>query len=353
MRRALAWIAVVAQLAVLAFMAGEREWVARSGQTVLLRTAPVDPNDPMRGDYVRLDYEIAHVPIELCRDAVATWFEEGTIYSREKHDARVYAALRVDEFGLAELVSLSDQPPAGGLYLRGRVDSFNGATISVRYGVEAFFMEQGAAREFENLARGEKAGVPVNAHVAVSSSGLAVLRDYEWEPLGIQINLLRRDPPSGLNEEERRAFRRTLLGAEVILKNHSSEPVAIVDLPQGRSFRLMRADRWGRGYYAPVKRSAPPAPVAANVIVLPPNLSYQVRLDFTRPEWFVIKDAVEGVAPTGPVSLESLADEFGSWFRVEYVPPTKDACAGLPNAELIRHRRLRSRGFNPAGGGVD
>lgn len=351
----LPWIVAVLQLAVLAYMAGEREWVAMTGRTILLRTAPIDPNDPMRGDYVRLDYEISRVPREQCRDAVATWFDENMVYTRERRDARVYAALRVDEFGLAELVSLSDQPPAVGLFLRGRVDSLNHSAVDVRYGVEAFFMEQGDAREFENAARGEKTGVPVNARIAVSAGGLAVLRDYAWEPLGIQLTVLTSEPPANLSEEERRTFRRRAIGAEVVLKNHGDAPLAIVDRPDGRSFRLLSADRWVRGPYSPVETTPAslPAPEPKHIIVLQAGAMHVMRVDFTRPEWFVIKDASAGEAPEEPVSLETLVDNWNTRFRLEYVPPAKDVCAGLPDAELIWHRRLRSRAFNPAGGRVD
>ena len=50
MRKLLIVAAVAAQLLVLGWMAFEREWVVRTGRVVYLRTAPVDPQDPMRGD---------------------------------------------------------------------------------------------------------------------------------------------------------------------------------------------------------------------------------------------------------------------------------------------------------------
>ena len=57
MTRYFVLLAVAAQLLVLAWMAGEREWIFRTGQVVYLRTAPVDPRDLFRGDFVRLHYE--------------------------------------------------------------------------------------------------------------------------------------------------------------------------------------------------------------------------------------------------------------------------------------------------------
>jgi uncharacterized membrane-anchored protein len=56
MKRWLPVAVVVMQVAMLGFMAGEREWIAKMGTRISLRTAPIDPRDPMRGDYVRLDY---------------------------------------------------------------------------------------------------------------------------------------------------------------------------------------------------------------------------------------------------------------------------------------------------------
>ena len=194
MKKLLIVAAVAAQLLVLAWMAFEREWVVRTGQVVYLRTAPVDPQDPMRGDYVRLNYELATVPKAHCRGEVATWFKpKDEIYNVKVRDRRVYAEIELDAEGVAELVSLSDEPPSAGLYLRGRAETIYFNAIDVRFGVEAFFMEQGTAKAFEDEVRNEKAGVPLNMEVRVGANGLAVLNGYRWEPLGITLELDR--PP--------------------------------------------------------------------------------------------------------------------------------------------------------------
>lgn len=73
MKVKLALLVAGLQVLVLAFMAGQREWIARTGQPVTLRTTPIDPNDPMRGAYVRLEYEISTVPPALCRGETAKW----------------------------------------------------------------------------------------------------------------------------------------------------------------------------------------------------------------------------------------------------------------------------------------
>ena len=71
--------AIAFQLLVLGYIAGQREWILRTGRTVWLRTAPIDPRDVMRGDYVRLDYEVAHVSRALWKDGLANWTPGGWV----------------------------------------------------------------------------------------------------------------------------------------------------------------------------------------------------------------------------------------------------------------------------------
>jgi len=64
MRTKLIIAAILIQFLVLGWMACEREWIVRNGPTVWLRTAPIDPRDLFRGDYVTLGYEISTIPAE-------------------------------------------------------------------------------------------------------------------------------------------------------------------------------------------------------------------------------------------------------------------------------------------------
>ncbi|MBK6341440.1 MAG: GDYXXLXY domain-containing protein [Flavobacteriales bacterium] len=47
----------LAQLAVPAWMIAGRERVLSQGEVFKFKTAPIDPRDPFRGEYVRLDFE--------------------------------------------------------------------------------------------------------------------------------------------------------------------------------------------------------------------------------------------------------------------------------------------------------
>lgn len=355
MRKLLIVTAVAAQILVLGWMAFEREWVVRTGQVVFLRTAPVDPQDPMRGDYVRLNYEIATVPKSLCRDGVATWFKpKDEIYNVKVRDRRVYAEIELDSEGVAELVTLSDEPPSDGLYLRGRAQAIHVSAIDVRFGVEAFFMQQGTAKEFEDEVRNEKAGVPLNMEVRVGANGLAVLQGYRWEPLGITLELDR--PPAVTPATSGgRIPRPGLRGLTIRLKNHGSTPQAIVTGPVHQSFRLLPSNpRWQSAEEVPwrwVRDEAPAAQPRPNHIkLLQPGESHEVHVDLTKPEWFVQKVMTENAGEMGsPVSIETLTEDWSASFRMEYRPPDISQSVGLPHAELIRHTRLRSRTFNAAG----
>lgn len=342
------WIAiavVVAQLALLTYMAGQREWIARTGRIIMLRTAPLDPNDPMRGQYVRLDYDISVVSRELCRDGVVAWFEESNRY-RAARDRVVYAALNVAPDGLAELNHLTDTEPTEGVFLRGRVDWIDEHTIRVRYGIEAFFMERTKARALEDAMRDDRRGVPLDVQAAVGGGGIAVLRDYAWESLGITVALERSEPEPDPVDPTRRPVRE-LRAIAVTLTNHGDEPVTIVDRPDGDSFRLVRNTRRGEGTHRWVGEGEP-VPVArrSDLRVLAPGESYVTRLDVSRPKWFVEPVATDAE----PVSLAALQQAWSASFRIEYDPSMDTAAAAALGIDPGMLRPLRSRAFSPAGG---
>lgn len=352
MRNRLIVLAIALQFGVLAYMAGEREWVLRSGRTVFLRTAPIDPRDPMRGDYVRFGYEISNVPLALCRDGTATWSKRDWREQRRLRDRRVYAIIRQDEEQVAELVALTDRKPDAGTFLRGRVQSVHPHGINVRFGVEAMFTEQGKARALENAPQ-LQAGVPLNIETRVSDGGLAVLKSYRWEPLGITVQPRRATPiaPPAPNQPARAREAAPLVGATVEVKNHSERPIAIVVRPNGGSFRLVPGEFVPTHRWQPVPADRPTlAPTAEMVKLLRPGETHREELDFGRPEWRLGRVAENGTIGT-PVAWDAIPENerWGISFRVEYAPPPREATAGLPHADAIRHTPLRSRAINAAG----
>lgn len=339
------------QVFVLAFMAGQREWILRTGAPVTLRTAPIDPGDPMRGAYVRLDYEISTVPPALCQGEVAKWTKiSDYLVQQSLRDRVVYAVVSVNPHGIAELTSLSDTPPASGRYLRGRVVTADTNGVRVRYGIEALFMHKNAAQRLEETGV-KKAGAPMDVTVAVGPSGLAVLKDTAWEPLGITFAL---DPrPRRDNNDPQRWQPQPLTGLTVTLHNYGDQDLAIVNLPGAQSFRLVPNSRFGANFYAWAggKSSDRPAPTTADIIVLKPGAKHDVHLDFTQPQWWVMDTRKPDAGPM-PFQKIPQQDAWSASFRIEYAPPSADAVKGLPHADLIRPAPLRSRAFN-ANQGVD
>lgn len=351
MKTRLALAVAALQVIVLAFMIGQREWIARTGTPITLRTAPLDPNDPMRGAYVRFNYEISTVPVALCRGEVVKWTKiTGYPEQRGLRDRVVFAALKVNEHGIADLISLSDTSPVSGLFLRGRVESVSVGSVSVRYGIEALFMSKDAAQKMEDLARHAKAGAPVDVHLAVGLSGISVLKDYAWEPLGLTVAFDRTQQPAA-NDPTQRRQPQTVAGLTITLHNYGDRDLAVVNLPDAKSFRLVPSNQFGTGHYTWVgeNQQSRPAPRAADIVVLKPGATHSLHLDLTQPQWWVIDTSKPGSLP---LPLQKIQDGWSASFRIEYAPPSAEACRGLPHADLISHAPLHSRAFN-ANQGLD
>ena len=326
-RRAPVIAVAVLQVAVLAYMAAEREIVLRTGRTVWLRTAPVDPQDAFRGDYVSLNYEVSRAPRRLFRDGLAAAKDV-------RRDMRVYATLKTEAEGISELEYLSDRRPAGGDFIRGRTEPYSAADVAtVRYGIEALFVQQGKGRVLEDARRRGDILVPLEMRVAVGANGLCVLRDYRWSRLGIGLKL-----ETNTNRVTRAAV--------VKLMNASSNDLAIVDLPGGESLSLetdwLRS--WGEKDWTWVGTDKPrPAVAEEHVRLLKPGETHEIPVNLMDPAWFVSKPGEK------PKPLADLG--WGASFRLVYRPPSADECRHLRQSVLIWHGTLSSRAFS--GGRID
>nr|MBC8281388.1 GDYXXLXY domain-containing protein [Chloroflexota bacterium] len=59
------WATVAGQIILLLSFIAVKEDTLRSGTSVLLETAPVDPRSILQGDYAILDYQIAQLPVGM------------------------------------------------------------------------------------------------------------------------------------------------------------------------------------------------------------------------------------------------------------------------------------------------
>ena len=333
MRRIFVLTAILLQIAVLAFMAGEREHILANGRVIRLRTAPVDPRDWLRGDYVRLSYEISRIGAERI---------EGLAKNQPlKKGDPIYVVLQADADGLYRFEHARLQKPAGGVFLKGRTlhphqTRQPGSPVWIAYGIEAYFVEQGAGAAIEKR-RGDRAGVqvPLEMEIVVSPNGAAVIKGYRWCPLGLGLQILRSPGNSPQNRESQESA-----AVRLTLANASDKPLAIVNLPSGCSFSLEPVP-WSMGRWAPAYSPCRPAPPSdSDVVVLAPGAEKSIDIDFAGERGWVKADG-----HTRQIGALPLSEQF----RLVYRPPDAADCRHLHQRDLIWHGSLASRVFHGRG----
>jgi len=343
-RKTAVLIIVLLQVAVLAFMAAEREYIYRYGKIIFLRTAPVDPRDLFRGDYVRLDYDISSVPKDKLKK----------IPTEERMDrgVKVYAALKPSAGDLYELDYLADSAPENVVFISGRtlypIYSRSEITgLEVKYGIEKYFVEQGKGREIEEKrGQGADLQIPMEVEVALASDGTAVLRGYRWSKLGIKLEILR--PAPG----ERNVSHAEPAGEPAETEPHSPKvKVSLTNVSEGRlalanpgdncGFRLIQAQSggWEEEFPAADQSCGQIAVEQSDLIYLAPQESLEVEIDLSLPRWHVLQDGK-------PVEIGAL----GGWqrFRLVYQPPEGTADLPVQHAEIWLND-LPTRAFNASG----
>ena len=333
MKKCFVILAVILQLLVLAYMAGEREYILHNGQVIHLRTAPIDPRDLFRGDYVRLNYELSRIPVTAIKDAIGG--------PTLKKGRKIYVSLKEGSSGLYELTEANLNKPQEGLYLTGRSVyehrlSSAGNPLWVNYGIEAYFVEQGKGRIIEKR-RGNWTGVqvPLEMEIAVGAGGEAVIKGYRWSPLGIGLTVLR-------NPHRNQADQAAPPSANVqlTLANASDKPMAIVDLPDYCSFALEPVP-WTK---KPWKLAHNPCetrlPSDIDVITLAPGQQKRFNFELSDDRWLV--EANGQVKQIGSL-------DWSEQFRLIYRPPDEKDFLHLSQKDLIWHGYMPSRVFHGRG----
>jgi uncharacterized membrane-anchored protein len=291
MRRILITLCIAAQLLVLGVMAGEREFILATGERVFLRTAPIDPRDPFRGDFVRLSYDIS---------AVAPGkFRGGLLEHAKDKGYPVYAVLEKGADDLYGLDYLTDREPGEGIFLRGRLRFDRRLTgssnaVAVDYGIEQLFVEQGSGKGIEKR-RGTRSGVqvPMEVEVAVSAGGTPVIRDFRWSRLGMSLKMLRfhrRDRSVNLGDVTEPLSPKL----EVTLQNVSGAPLVIADPGNHCGFRLRSTVRASKHYVPVYDGCQDPPRFGEDVVTLAPGEVYTAVLDLSEPRWYVEVDGKSG-----------------------------------------------------------
>jgi uncharacterized membrane protein/uncharacterized membrane-anchored protein len=139
-----------------------KEHMLQTGQEVILKTAPVDPRDLFRGDYVRLQYPMSEIDI--------------TTIPIEKNNLQIgdtifVALARTDSY--AQPFAINTAPKEDTLAIRGTIRNRKGNRITVEYGIESYFVPEHKGREIERMV-----GKDMSVQVVITKSGKALIKAF-------------------------------------------------------------------------------------------------------------------------------------------------------------------------------
>lgn len=197
-------VVAVVQLGVLASMIFGNERVLEEGEAFRFRTAPIDPRDPFRGEYVALEFA------EESRDI--PYLEEPLHVGQT-----VFATITQPEGGEALITAISMDRPTGEVpYLTCTVDwspYTDSAVTRVSFPFDRYYLEEGDGPKTEKLIAPQwNEGVPqeaLPAHAIVRIlEGEAVIQDlvvgdrsiHEWlkePPVAAPVQQTTPTPTSG------------------------------------------------------------------------------------------------------------------------------------------------------------
>jgi len=137
---------VLLQVALLVGIIAYRQYWVATGEKILLRTAPVDPRDIFRGDYVSLRYHISTLDL----DGLGV---KGSFKSNET----VYVILEKNQEGVFNAESVSRGLPTGKRFIQGRVQYETTASKwEVTLKDDSENLHELKPRWFENIKRGDR-----------------------------------------------------------------------------------------------------------------------------------------------------------------------------------------------------
>ncbi|MBX5268695.1 GDYXXLXY domain-containing protein [Rhizobium sp. NLR17b] len=157
------------QTLILGTIIQSRASILSSGAEVLLKTAPVDPRDFLRGDYVVLNYDISTVPVQTISGGVPAEPGERTLWVRLRKQADGFWTVSESSFQelppQPETVILRSKPfYSGGLAA--------GDSMRVEYGIERYYVPEGQGKPIEEARNDGNVAIAVR----VSPDGSAQIR---------------------------------------------------------------------------------------------------------------------------------------------------------------------------------
>ncbi|GAB4351244.1 MAG: GDYXXLXY domain-containing protein [Oricola sp.] len=167
-----ALVSSVAMGAVIAWLIADRAAILRDGKEVVLKTEPVDPRDLLRGQYVRLNYDISSLPAGFFTSAQGRVLGPGV---------PVYVRLRESPDGKWHAFRVAVEPPDGedtgdDVWIRGIARyglQLSPRAVAVDYGIERFYTPEAEAPGIEKRMR---EGMVTEVVVAVGDDGRAQIK---------------------------------------------------------------------------------------------------------------------------------------------------------------------------------
>ena len=155
--RAVFIILILLQLLILVGLTGYNEAILAFGKTVVLQTAPVDPRDLFRGDYIVLRYEISTL------DRVPGYWQinEGD---------KIYVKLEKQDDVWDDVQVSKSEPDNWYYFIAGEVEDVWDRTIRMEYGIEAYFVPEGEGREIERAD-------DLKVRISINKSGKAIIKN--------------------------------------------------------------------------------------------------------------------------------------------------------------------------------
>ena len=133
-----------------------------TGETVLLRTVPVDPRDLFRGEYVILGYEFSRIPSEGISEGISGPLRRGGDWQGRT----VYVSLVPEDDGRHWRADRFSFEQPSGLSIRGTITGRR-----IEFGIESYFVQEGDGLKYERAVRDQA----LFARVAVAPDGKAAL----------------------------------------------------------------------------------------------------------------------------------------------------------------------------------
>lgn len=151
---ALLWIFI------LGYILTKHQTLINTGKTIILKTEPVDPRDPFKGDYVVLRYDISTIQKPLTDGEKEELMKTSKIYAILKPKEHYWV---LDRFS-------TKKPPLNETFIKGYVWGQKDDWMRIHYNIESYYVPEGKGKEIE-----QQLGNDIFVELAVNVKGEATI----------------------------------------------------------------------------------------------------------------------------------------------------------------------------------